>query len=141
VEGEVEKVELGGYVILTLKIAVCAVTVLLVASIVAIARGNQRLHGRLNVTFFTLTLVTLLGFEIVVQLIRPDVFDYIKDHRDLYRRLQIHLCFSIPSAVLMPAMLYTGLSHRRTLHLVIAILFGILWTGTFVTGVFFIPME
>jgi uncharacterized membrane protein YozB (DUF420 family) len=134
-------VELGGYVILTLKIAVSAVTVLLLASLVALARGNQRLHGRINVIFFTLTLITLLGFEVLAQLIRPDVFLYIKQNEELYGRLRIHLCFSIPSAVLMPAMLYTGLTHRRRVHLVLAVLFAILWTGTFVTGVFFMPME
>ncbi len=133
--------ELGSYVILTLKVAVVTVTVLLVASVVAIARGNRRLHGRLNVIFFTLTLITLLGFEVLIQLIRPDVFDYFKQHEDLLRLLRIHLCFSIPSAIVMPAMLYTGLTHRRKLHLTLAVLFAILWTGTFVTGVFFMPLQ
>jgi uncharacterized membrane protein YozB (DUF420 family) len=134
-------VELGGYVILTLKIAVSAVTVILLAALVAIARGNQRLHGRLNVIFFTLTLITLLGFEILIQLIRPDVFDYIKEHEQLAQLLRIHLCFSIPSAVLMPVMLYTGLSRRRRVHLTLAVIFAILWTGTVITGVFFMPLR
>jgi uncharacterized membrane protein YozB (DUF420 family) len=133
------RVELGPYVILILKIAVSAVTLILIAALIAIAFGYQRLHGRLNVVFFTLTLVTLLGFEVLIQVIRPDVFDYIKEHEDLTRLLRIHLCFSIPSALLMPVMLYTGLSRRRRLHLTLAVVFSILWTGTVVTGVFFMP--
>jgi len=43
-------------VILVLKVAVIAVTVLLVASLTALARGNIRLHGRINYVFFVLTL-------------------------------------------------------------------------------------
>jgi hypothetical protein len=39
----------------------------------------------------------------------------------------------------MPVMLFTGLTGRRTLHLRLAYLFGALWTGTFLTGVFFLP--
>jgi uncharacterized membrane protein YozB (DUF420 family) len=134
-------VELGPYVILTLKIAVSAVTIILLAALLAIALGHQRLHGRLNVIFFTLTLVTLLGFEVLIQIIRPDVFDYIKEHEELNRVLRIHLCFSIPSALLMPVMLYTGLSQRRRLHLTLAVFFAILWTGTVITGVFFMPVR
>jgi len=133
-------VELGSYVIITLKIAVSAVTLILLAALVAIARGNRRLHGRLNVTFFTLTLVALLGLE-AIRFFRTDVFDYIKQHPDLARILNIHLCFSIPSAILMPLMLYTGLSHRRRIHLTLAVIFAILWTGTVVTGVFFLPVR
>jgi uncharacterized membrane protein YozB (DUF420 family) len=132
-------VEIGPYVILTLKIAVSAVTLILLAALVAIALGYQRLHGRLNVIFFTLTLVTLLGFEVLIQIIRPDVFLYFNEHEELARLLRIHLCFSIPSALLMPVMLYTGLSHRRRIHLTLAVIFAILWTGTVITGVFFMP--
>ena len=58
----------------------------------------------------------------------------------LRRALNIHLCFSVPSALLMPAMVYTGLTHRRTIHLLLAAVFAVLWTGTLVTGVFFVPM-
>ena len=129
----------GPNVILTLKIAVSAVTVLLLVSLVVLARGNQRLHGRINVVFFTLTLVTVLGFEAIIQFIEPSIFQYIKDHAELRRALNIHLCFSVPSALLMPAMLYTGLSHRRQVHIVLAVIFGLLWTGTVVTGVFLLP--
>jgi hypothetical protein len=39
----------------------------------------------------------------------------------------------------MPMMLYTGLTGRRRVHLSLAVVFGALWTGTFLTGVFFLP--
>jgi uncharacterized membrane protein YozB (DUF420 family) len=129
----------GPNVILALKIAVAAVTVLLLASLLALSRGNYRLHGRINLAFFTLTLVALLGFEVVIRIIEPSIFDYIMHNDELRQMLNIHLCFSVPSALLMPAMLYTGLTHRRTAHLLLAALFGTLWIGTFVTGVFFLP--
>lgn len=129
----------GPTIILILKIAVGAVTLLLLASLLALWRGNYRLHGRINLVFFTLTLLTLLGFEVIVQIIQPDIFQYFKSNAELHRSLNIHLCFSVPSAVLMPAMLYTGLTHRRQVHLVLACLFAILWTGTFITGIFFLP--
>jgi uncharacterized membrane protein YozB (DUF420 family) len=132
-------VELGPYVILGLKVAVTTVTALLLISLVALLRGNYRLHGRLNVTFFLLTLVTLFGFELLVQVIRPELFDYIKQNESLRQALNIHLCFAVPSAVVMPAMLFSGLAHRRWLHVSIGMLFAVLWAGTFVTGIFFLP--
>ena len=129
----------GPNVILVLKTAVLAVTVLLLASLAVLWRGNTRLHGRINLVFFGLTATTLVVFELLVQVLRPDLFLYIKQNADLYDALRIHLCFSVPSALLMPVMLYTGLTHRRRLHLGFAWLFGALWTGTFITGVFFLP--
>jgi uncharacterized membrane protein YozB (DUF420 family) len=129
----------GPTVILTLKIAVSAVTLMLLASLAALRVGDYRLHGRINVVFFTLTLLTLFAFEVVIRLIVPGVFQYISERDDLRRALNIHLCFAIPSALLMPAMLYTGLKRHRRVHLTLAVLFGILWAGTFVTGVFFLP--
>lgn len=129
----------GPNVILALKIAVAAVTVLLLASLVALWKGHYWLHGRINLAFFTLTLLALFGFEVVIQIIEPEIFQYIKQDAELLRALQIHLCFSIPAALMMPAMLYTGLTHRRQIHLTLAVLFVILWTGTFVTGIFFLP--
>jgi len=129
----------GPNVIITLKVAVGAVTVLLLLSLVALARGNYRLHGRINLVFFTLTLLTVLGFEAIIQIIEPEIFQYIKRNTELRQALNIHLCFSVPSALLMPAMLYTGLSHRRTAHLILAVIFGVLWSGTVVTGIFFLP--
>jgi hypothetical protein len=129
----------GPDVILSLKIAVVAVTVLLLASLVALARGQYRLHGRLNLAFFTLTLAAVLGLEVVTRLVSPGVFEYIYKDAELRWRMNVHLCFSVPSLVLMPAMLYTGLTHRRRVHLLLALLFGLLWAGTFVTGVFYLP--
>lgn len=128
----------GPQVILTLKIAVLAVTVLLLFSLLALVRGQYRLHGRINVVFFILTVGALVGLEVVTRLIDPNVFSYIEDDPAAKRALTIHLCFSLPSAAVMPAMLYTGFTHRRNLHLMLAAVFGILWTGTFVTGIFFL---
>jgi uncharacterized membrane protein YozB (DUF420 family) len=128
----------GPNVILALKVAVSAVTVLLLTSLLALARGQYRLHGRINLAFFTLTLAALLGFEVVIRVIDPGVFEYIKMNPGLNRALSTHLCFAVPSAVLMPALLYTGLTRRRGAHLVLALLFAVLWAGTFVTGVFFL---
>ena len=129
----------GQNVILVLKVAVAAVTVLLLASLVALWRGNYRLHGRINIVFFALTAATLVGFEGLIRVIQPDLFKYIDGNDEIRRALNVHLCFSVPSALLMPVMLYTGLTHRRTVHLTLAWLFGALWTGTFITGVFFLP--
>ncbi len=129
----------GPNVILTLKFAVAAVTVLLIASLIAILRGNYRLHGRLNLAFFTLTLVAVLGLELVVRVLAPDVFAYINADDELRRALNRHLWFSVPSTFVMPAMLYTGLKGYVRVHLTLAVCFAVLWTGTFVTGIFFLP--
>ena len=129
----------GPTVILLLKIAVGAVTVLLLAALAALAKGNVRLHGRINLAFFVLTLIALLGFELIIRVINPQVFDYISENKELSQALSIHLCFAVPSALLMPVMLYTGLKHHRRVHLALAAVFGVLWTGTFITGVFFLP--
>jgi uncharacterized membrane protein YozB (DUF420 family) len=131
----------GPNVILTLKIAVATVTVLLVCSLVAIARGNRRLHGRINLVFFVLTLATVLGLEVVIRLVNPKINDHFREHPDLRRALLIHLCFSVPALLLMPVMLYTGLTRRRAVHLTLAVLFGIAWLGTFITGIFFLPIH
>jgi hypothetical protein len=127
----------GPQVILILKIAVAAVTVLLLASLAALLGGKYRLHGRLNTVFFVLTLAAVLGLEVVVRLINPHLFDYFDVQTR--RALIIHLCFSLPAALLLPAMLFTGLTNRRHLHVRLAILFSVLWTGTFITGIFFLP--
>ncbi|MBI1914555.1 MAG: DUF420 domain-containing protein [Planctomycetes bacterium] len=129
----------GPNVILVLKVAVASVTVLLLASFVALWRGNYRLHGRINLVFFALTAATLAGFEGLIRVLRPELFDYIDQNDEIRQALNIHLCFAVPSALLMPVMLYTGLTRRRALHLRLAYLFGALWTGTFLTGVFFLP--
>ena len=128
----------GPNVILGLKVAVAAVTVLLLLSLLALARGNYRLHGRINLTFFTLTLIALFCFEVVIRIVDPSIFDYVNEDAALRQRLNVHLCFAVPSAVLMPAMLYTGLTHKRAVHLTLAVIFGLLWIGTFVTGIFYL---
>jgi uncharacterized membrane protein YozB (DUF420 family) len=126
-------------VILLLKVAVAAVTLLLLTSLVALARGNYRLHGRINVVFFALTIAALFGLEVVTRMIEPEMFAEFLRATNAQTALSIHLCFAVPAAVLMPFMLYTGLTHRRSVHLGLAIVFSILWIGTFVTGIFFLP--
>src|SRR6516162_8631563 len=66
----------GGQVILALKVAVSAVTVLLAASAVALVRGNIRLHGRINMVFFALSMTAVLSLEIIVRFIDPGIFSY-----------------------------------------------------------------
>jgi hypothetical protein len=127
----------GPNVILTLKVAVAAVTVLLIASLIALATGRRRLHGQINFYFFILTLAAVLGLELLIRFINPDVFNYFDDNAR--QMLRIHLCFSIPSAILLPVMYFTGRTGRRQLHLTLAMVFVILWAGTFVTGIFFLP--
>ncbi len=127
----------GPQVILALKVAVLAVTVLLVASLVALARGNTRLHGRINLAFFFLTVLALVGLEVIVRLLNPGVFDYFD--AITHQMLRVHLCFSLPATAVMAAMLWTGLTHRREFHLYLAGVFSILWAGTVITGVFFLP--
>lgn len=128
----------GPNVILTLQIAVVAVTVLLLLSFVALARGHTKLHGRINLAFFILTLIAVLGLELVIRVLSNEVRDYINSDENLRKALNVHLCFSVPATVLMPLMLYTGLTHWRRGHLVLAFFFSIVWFGTFVTGIFFL---
>jgi hypothetical protein len=129
----------GWDVILALKVAVIGVTALLLAALAALACGRYRLHGRLNLVFFTLTLAALLGLEVVAHIVKPSPLDLYLASEENQQALRIHLTFSVPAAVVMPAMLYTGLTHRRTAHLCLALVFSVLWTGTFITGVFFLP--
>jgi uncharacterized membrane protein YozB (DUF420 family) len=124
-------------IILTLQVAVAAVTALLAASLVALWRGQYRLHGRINVVFFVLTLTAVLGLEVIIRIIDPEMF-YFEGSEDLRQALQVHLCFSIPAVVLMCGMLVTGKMHRRTMHLTLAGLFAVAWAGTFITGLFFL---
>ena len=124
-------------VILTLKVAVASVTVLFVASLAALAAGRKRLHGQINTAFFVLTMVAVIGFEVVIRFVNPQLTaDFSPDAR---RALGIHLCFSVPAALVLPLMLYTGRTHRRNLHIALSAFFTLLWAGTFVTGVFFLP--
>jgi hypothetical protein len=125
----------GPEIILALKILVTAVTVLLAASLVALAAGRPRLHGRINTVFFALTMATVAGFETLLQ------FVDVKSAFDPQTReaLRVHLCFSVPSAILLPAMFLTGIKRRKKLHVSLSVVFLSLWIGTFVTGVFFLP--
>jgi hypothetical protein len=129
----------AGTIILILKIAVIAVTLLLVGSLIALAKGNYRLHGRINLAFFILTLVALVGLEVVARIVDPTLFAQHFEFHHAQAELRVHLSFSMPAAVLLPFMLFTGRRHRRSWHLGLAVLFLALWTGTFITGVFFLP--
>jgi hypothetical protein len=129
----------AGLIILILKIAVATVTVLLLGSLVALARGRYRLHGRINTAFFVLTLTALIGLEFIARLISPELFrEYLEQH-DAQDALRVHLCFSVPAALLLTVMLFTGTRHLRNLHIGLGVVFLILWTGTFITGLFYLP--
>ena len=126
----------GPSIILGLKVAVSAVTLILAAALIALARGNYRLHGRINIVFYTLTMIAVVVFETLLRL-GADV----TSHMTSYERfaLNVHLCFAIPLPFVMTAMLYTGLKHLRRAHLTLAVVFSILWLGSFVIGVFVLP--
>jgi len=126
----------GPALILGLKVAVCAVTLLLAASLLALVRGNFRLHGRLNLAFFILTVAAVITFEILLQL-GADVRSHLNDFER--QMLNLHLCFALPLPLVMGVMLYTGLKHQRKAHVALSVVFLILWAGTLVTGVFYLP--
>src|SRR5687768_10765292 len=119
----------AGTVILVLKVAVIAVTVLLIASLLALLRGNYRLHGRINIVFFILTLAALLGLEVIVRVLEPTIFNDHFSEPAAKPALFIHLCFSMPAAALLLAMLPTGLRRDRRLHIGLGLAFLGLWTG------------
>ena len=129
----------AGLVILVLKVAVVAVTALLAASLVALARGQYLLHGRINTVFFILTLAALVGLEMVARLVNPALFDDFFTRHDKKQALWTHLAFSMPAAFLLLVMLATGKKHWRRFHIVVGLLFLVVWTGTVITGVFFLP--
>jgi hypothetical protein len=131
----------AGIVIFVLKVAVILVTVIWIGSLVALSRGNYRLHGRINMVFFGLTLAALLGLEVIIRFLEPDIFDRYMEQYETKDMLRLHLACSMPSAVLLFVMLFSGLKHYRTFHIATGILFSLLWTGTFITGVFFLPHE
>lgn len=126
----------GPTIILSLKIAVIAVTAILIASLWALSRGRYRLHGRLNVAFFLLTVTAVIVFEGLLQLGAP-VTSHFNDADK--QALKIHLWFVVPLLPVMVAMLVTGLRHRRGVHVPLSFLFLLLWLGTFITGVFYLP--
>ncbi len=128
----------GPALILALKTAVAIASILLALSLVALKAGKVRLHGQINLVFFLAVMATLVGFEVVLRLVHPGIYDWIKEDPVLLARLRIHLCFAIPSALLLPVMLYTGFA-KKAIHIKLAVLFGILWIGTAVTGIFGLP--
>jgi uncharacterized membrane protein YozB (DUF420 family) len=128
----------GPTLILGLKVAVCAVSLLLVAALIALACGNVRLHGRINLAFFILTVAAVIAFEILLQL-GADVRSHMNDFERTM--LNVHLCFALPLPLVMGVMLYTGLKHERKVHVTLSVIFITLWVGTLVTGVFYLPHE
>lgn len=126
----------GSTIILALKVLVTAVTILFAAAVAAIATGRQKLHGRINTAFTVLTLTTVVGFEALLRLGADVTSGFSEAERFA---LRIHLGFAAPSAVLLPVMYVLGRMHRRKAHLALAAVFTVLWIGTFVTGVFFLP--
>jgi hypothetical protein len=126
-------------VILVLKFAVVAVTLLLIASLIALARGKFRLHGRINIVFFVLTEIAVIGLEVIARWVDPSLFPDYFNNTDAWTELRIHLCFSVPSALILPVLLYTGLRRHIRVHYPLALVFLVFWIGTFVTGVFFLP--
>ena len=126
-------------VIITLKILVAAVTLILLTSLIALAKGKVQLHGRINLVFFILTYLTLIAFEGVIRFLQPELMNYFESDPVIAKPLSIHLWFAVPSALLMPVMLYTGMQHHRRVHLTLAAFFSLLWTGTVFTGIFYLP--
>ena len=127
----------GPQVILLLKLAVLLVTVLLIASGIALGRRQYRLHGLINTWMASLTLITVMGFELLVRVVGVKVTEGWDDSTKF--ALKVHLCFVIPLVPILVFMLITGWQGRRKMHLSISVLFLILWVGMFITGMFFLP--
>ncbi len=121
----------GPQIILTLKVLVVAVTILLLTSLVALALKRPRLHGHINTAFFVLTMTTVAAFEALLQLggSVTKMFD-----PEALQALHTHLWFSVPSALLLPLMIISGKMRLKRLHLALAVVFTLLWTGTVITG-------
>lgn len=118
-------------VILGLKVAVASVTVLLLCSLVALVFGRKQLHGRINLVFFLLTITTVVFFEVIIRFIEPQLTaGFTTEAR---RALNIHLCFAIPSALILPIMLWSGALLRKW-HPRLGMVFFLIWVGTFITG-------
>ena len=128
----------GPQIILTLKVLVVAVSVIFAAAVVSIALGRKKLHGRLNTAFFILTMTTVVGFEILLRCF-VDVSATFSD--EARQALRVHLYFAVPSAILLPVMMFLGVKKWVTMHVACGVLFTLLWIGTFVTGVFFLPHD
>jgi hypothetical protein len=103
----------GPTIILALKVAVLAVTVLLLASLVALVYGQYRLHGRIGTAFFLLTAGALASLEVIMRWVDPAVLAYLETDSELKHALGVHLGFAVPATVLMDLMLLMGSLHRR----------------------------
>ena len=128
----------GPEIILTLKVLVATVTVLFAAAMAALIAGNKKLHGRINTVFFVLTLLTVFGFEVLLRL-GTDVTSQFSD--EARRALRVHLYFAVPAAVILPVQFVLGVKGYKKAHVPLGLLFAVLWAGTFVTGVFFLPHQ
>jgi hypothetical protein len=128
----------GPDIILTLKVLVAAVTVLFAASLAALLAGQKRLHGRINRVFFALTMLTVVGFELLLRLGTDVTAGFSEEAK---QALRIHLGFAVPSALLLPLMLWSGVRRRRKLHRLAGVLFLFLWAGTAITGIVYLPHE
>ncbi len=128
----------GPEILLALKVLVSAVTVLFAASVVAIAAGRRRLHGRINLAFFVLTMTTVLGFELLLR-VGTDVSASFSP--EAKAALKVHLVFAVPAALLLPLMLWSGATRRRRLHVPLAVAFTLIWAATVYTGLFTLPSE
>ncbi len=131
----------AGLIILVLKVAVVLVTVLLVASLSCLAAGNVRLHGRINVLVFVLTMLALIGLEVIARILNPEIFNEYFERHQAKDALKVHLCFSVPSALVLPFMLWSGLRQWKAAHYFVGLGFVMLWVGTLITGVFYLPHE
>ena len=49
--------------------------------------------------------------------------------------------FSIPAAILLPIQFVLGIKGFKKLHVPLGCLFLVLWIGTFITGVIYLPHE
>jgi uncharacterized membrane protein YozB (DUF420 family) len=128
----------GPQILLILKVLVAAVTVLFAASLVALAKKNFKLHGRINTAFFVLTMLTVIVFELLIRFAIDVTTTFSPEARAM---LRIHLYFSVPAALLLPVMFLSGVKRRRALHVPVGIVFAILWAGTAVTGLVFLPHQ
>jgi hypothetical protein len=123
-------------IILTLKILVSTVSLLYAAAVIAIVMNRKKLHGRLNTAFFFLTMTTVVGFELLLR-IGIDVAATFSE--EALQALRVHLCFAVPSAILLPVQFVFGVRHWKKMHIATGVLFTLFWIGTFITGVFFLP--
>lgn len=128
----------GPHILIALKVLVSTVTILFASSIVAIVLGKRRLHGQINTVFFVLTMITVIAFEVLLRWGVDVAGTFTPEARQV---LRVHIAFAAPSAVLLPVLFITGFTGRRRAHVPLAVIFTVLWAGTFVTGVFFLPSK